>query len=260
MQKYNKIDKCSKDFDKEFVIKEFYLGLTEYIKHKLFKQQISYSGYIERVKLNQHNTYQKYYNILKQRFMEKSIKDTVTEQNLLKAFAGESQARMRYTYFASVAKKEGYEQIAGVFEDTANQEKEHANRFFNFLEGGMVEITASYPAGVISTTEENLKEAAAGEYEEWAILYPAFADIAEEEGFKKVATAFRMISRVEKEHEARYRILLERVIADGVFSREEEIEWQCRACGYVHTGKRALAKCPACEEPQAYFEPKKNNY
>ena len=214
----------------------------------------------QEIKSNQHNTDINIYYTIKQSVMDKSIKDTVTEQNLLKAFAGESQARMRYTYFASVAKKEGYEQIAGVFEDTANQEKEHAKRFFNFLEGGMVEITASYPAGVINTTEENLKEAAAGEYEEWAILYPAFADIAEEEGFKKVATAFRMIARVEKEHEARYRILLERVIADGIFCREEEIEWQCRACGYVHTGKKALAKCPACEEPQAYFEPKKNNY
>lgn len=192
--------------------------------------------------------------------MNKSIKDTNTEENLLKAFAGESQARMRYTYYASVAKKEGYEQIAGVFEETANQEKEHAERFFKFLEGGMVEIMASYPAGVISTTLDNLNEAAAGEYEEWAILYPAFADIAEEEGFKNIATVFRTIARVEKEHEARYRKLLERVMADGVFEREDEIEWQCRACGYVHKGKAAPKKCPACEHVQAYFEPKKDNY
>lgn len=192
--------------------------------------------------------------------MEKSIKGTRTEQNLLKSFAGESQARTRYTFFASKAKKEGYEQIAGVFAETADQEKEHAERFFKFLEGGMVEITASYPAGMIGTTQENLTEAAAGEYEEWAELYPSFADIAEEEGFKAIAVAFRMIAKVEAEHEARYRKLLNHVIENNVFEREEEIEWQCRNCGYVHTGKKAPGKCPACEHAQAYFEPKKNNY
>lgn len=192
--------------------------------------------------------------------MEKSIKGTKTEQNLLKAFAGESQARNRYTYFASVAKKEGFEQIAAVFIETAEQEKEHAKRFFKFLEGGMVEITASYPAGTISTTAENLASAAAGENEEWTELYPEFARIAEEEGFKKVATAFKMIAKVEAEHEARYRTLLERVLAEKVFEREEEIEWQCRNCGYVHKGKKALENCPACDHPKAHFEPKKTNY
>ncbi len=192
--------------------------------------------------------------------MEKSIKGTLTEQNLLKAFAGESQARNRYTYFAKVAQKEGYEHIAAVFLETAEQEKQHAKQFFKFLEGGMVEITASYPAGVISTTAENLEAAAAGEHEEWTDLYPEFARIAEEEGFKKVATAFKMIAKVEAEHEARYKTLLERVKAEKVFEREEEIEWQCRKCGYVHKGKKALENCPACEHPKAYFEPKKTNY
>ena len=192
--------------------------------------------------------------------MEKSIKGTKAEQNLLKAFAGESQARNRYTYFASVAKKEGFEQIAAVFLETAEQEKEHAKRFFKFLEGGMVEITASYPAGMISTTAENLAAAAAGENEEWTELYPEFARIAEEEGFKKVATAFKMIAKVEAEHEARYKTLLERVLADKVFERDEEIEWQCRNCGYVHKGKKALENCPACDHPKAHFEPKKTNY
>lgn len=190
----------------------------------------------------------------------KSIKGTRTEQNLLKSFAGESQARSRYTFFASVAKKEGYEQIAGVFTETAEQEKEHAERFFKFLEGGMVEITASYPAGVIGTTAENLKAAAEGEREEWDILYRDFAAIADEEGFPMIAEAFRRIALVEAEHESRYLKLLERVISDGVFEREEEIEWQCRNCGYVHKGKKAPKKCPACEHPQSYFEPKKENY
>ena len=189
-----------------------------------------------------------------------SIKGTKTEQNLLKAFAGESQARTRYTFFASVAKKEGYEQIAGVFMETAEQEKEHAKKFFKYLEGGMVEITASYPAGIISTTAENLKAAADGENEEWADLYPEFAQIAQEEGFPQIANTFRQIAKVEAEHEARYRKLLKRVETGKVFERDEEIEWQCRNCGYVLKGKKAPMKCPACEHPQAYFEPKKNNY
>lgn len=189
-----------------------------------------------------------------------SIKGTKTEQNLLKSFAGESQARSRYTFFASVAKKEGYEQIAGVFMETAEQEKEHAKKFFKYLEGGMVEITASYPAGVIATTAENLAAAAAGENEEWAELYPEFAKIADEEGFPQIANTFRQIAKVEAEHEARYRTLLGRVEAGKVFEREEEIEWQCRNCGFVIKSKKAPVKCPACEHPQAYFEPKKNNY
>ena len=192
--------------------------------------------------------------------MEKSIKGTRTEQNLLKSFAGESQARSRYTFFASVAKKEGYEQIAGVFMETAEQEKEHAKRFFKFLEGGMVEITASYPAGMIGTTAENLAAAAAGENEEWVDLYPAFADIADEEGFKEIAVAFRMIAKVEAVHERRYRQLLANVEANKVFEKDEAIMWQCRNCGFVFEGKKAPAKCPACAHPQAYFEPMKQNY
>lgn len=190
----------------------------------------------------------------------KSVKGTETEKNLLKSFAGESQARTRYTFFASKAKKEGYEQIAGVFAETADQEKEHAERFFKFLEGGMVEITASYPAGVISTTLDNLREAAAGEYEEWSDLYPSFAKVAEAEGFPEIARVYRNIAKVEAEHEARYKTLLARVEADKVFEREEAIEWQCRNCGYVHTGTEALEKCPSCDHPKAYFEPKKTNY
>ena len=189
-----------------------------------------------------------------------SIKGTKTEQNLLKSFAGESQARSRYTFFASVAKKEGYEQIAGVFMETAEQEKEHAKKFFKYLEGGMVEITASYPAGIISTTAENLKAAADGENEEWADLYPEFAQIAQEEGFPQIANTFRQIAKVEAEHEARYRKLLERVETGKVFERDEEIEWQCRNCGYVLKGKKAPMKCPACEHPQAYFELFPDNY
>jgi rubrerythrin len=192
--------------------------------------------------------------------MEKSIKGTRTEQNLLKSFAGESQARTRYTFFASVAKKEGYEQISGVFSETAEQEKEHAERFFKFLEGGMVEITASYPAGVIGNTMENLAAAAAGEYEEWAELYPVFADIAEEEGFKNIAVAWRMIAKVEQEHERRYLKLLENLKEGKVFEKDEEIEWQCRNCGFIHKGKKAPGRCPACDHPQAYFEPMKQNY
>lgn len=189
-----------------------------------------------------------------------SIKGTKTEQNLLKSFAGESQARSRYTFFASVAKKEGYEQIAAVFMETAEQEKEHAKKFFKYLEGGMLEITAAFPAGVIGNTAENLKAAAEGENEEWADMYPEFAKIADEEGFPQIANTFRQVAKVEAEHEKRYRTLLERVSAGKVFEREEEIEWQCRNCGYVIRSKKAPAKCPACEHPQAYFEPKKNNY
>ncbi|MDR0750405.1 MAG: rubrerythrin family protein [Tannerellaceae bacterium] len=192
--------------------------------------------------------------------MEKSIKGTRTEQNLLKSFAGESQARSRYTFFASVAKKEGYEQISGVFRETAEQEKEHAERFFKFLEGGMVEITASFPAGVIGNTMENLAAAAAGENEEWNELYPVFATIAEEEGFRNIAVVWRMIAKVEQEHERRYLKLLENLKEGKVFEKDEEIEWQCRNCGFIHKGKKAPGKCPACDHPQAFFEPMKQNY
>ena len=189
-----------------------------------------------------------------------SLKGTKTEQNLLVSFAGESQARNRYTFFASRARKEGYEQIAAVFAETADQEKVLAETFFKFLEGGPVEITASYPAGVIGTTEENLRAAAAGENEEWTDMYPAFAEIAAAEGFDQIARIFRAIASVEAQHEARYLKLLERMEKGEVFEREEEIEWQCRNCGYVHKGKRAPGICPSCSHPQSYFEPKKNNY
>jgi rubrerythrin len=186
-----------------------------------------------------------------------TLKGTETEKNLMKSFAGESQARMRYTYFSSVAKKEGYEQIAAIFTETADQEKEHAKKFFKFLEGGNVEITASFPAGVIGTTAQNLEAAAGGEHEEWSELYPEFAKIAEKEGFAEIANTFKKIATVEAEHEKRYRALLSRVKAGTVFSREEEIEWQCRNCGFVFKGKKAPEKCPACQHPQAYFERKK---
>lgn len=190
----------------------------------------------------------------------KSIKGTKTEQNLLKSFAGESQARGRYVYFASIAKKEGYEQISAIFSETAEQEKEHAKRFFKFLEGGMVEITASFPAGILSTTLDNLKAAAAGENEEWSELYPEFAKIADEEGFPVIAETWRRIATVEAGHEARYLKLYERVLNGTVFEDEEEIEWQCRNCGYIHKGKNAPEVCPACQHPKAYFERKRNNY
>ena len=190
----------------------------------------------------------------------KSIKGTQTEKNLLTSFAGESQARMRYTYFASVAKKEGYEQIAAIFTETADQEKEHAKRMFKWLEGGMVEITASYPAGVIGTTAENLKAAAAGENEEWSADYPHFADVADEEGFPAIATMYRNIAIAEKAHEERYLAFLKNIETESVFKKEEKTVWQCRNCGFVHEGDEAPKACPACLHPQAYFEVKKNNY
>lgn len=192
--------------------------------------------------------------------MEKSVKGTQTEKNLLTSFAGESQARMRYTYFASVAKKEGYEQIAAIFTETADQEKEHAKRMFKWLEGGMVEITASYPAGVIGTTAENLKAAAAGENEEWTADYPHFADVADAEGFPAIAIMYRNIAIAEKGHEERYLALLSNIENGTVFKKEEETVWQCRNCGYIHVGKEAPEVCPACIHPQAHFEVKKNNY
>jgi rubrerythrin len=182
-----------------------------------------------------------------------SIKGTQTEQNLLKAFAGESQAKNRYTFAAKVARKEGYLEIARLFEETALNEEQHAKTFFRFLEGGMVEITAAYPAGVIGTTAENLKAAADGENEEWTELYPEFARIADEEGFPQVAVAFKMIAKVEKEHEDRYRALLERVEAGTVFERDERVRWKCDKCGYVHEGTKPPKKCPGCAHPTEYF-------
>ncbi|MBE6178344.1 MAG: rubrerythrin family protein [Alistipes sp.] len=192
--------------------------------------------------------------------MEKSLKGTRTEQNLLKAFAGESQARTRYTFFASVAKKEGYEQIAGLFMETAEQEKEHAKRFFKFLEGGALEITATYPAGKIGTTAENLLAAAMGEKEEWDELYPEFAKVAEEEGFPAVAAAFKNIAKVEAEHERRYLKLLSRITDGDFFHRDGKIWWQCRNCGFIVEAEDAPKACPACLHPQSYFEPMRQNY
>lgn len=191
---------------------------------------------------------------------KKSIKGTKTEQNLLKSFAGESQARGRYTIFAEVAKNEGYEQIAAIFLETAEQEYAHAKRFFSFLEEGMLEITASYPAGPVGDTARNLREAAAGEHEEWSDMYLEFARVAREEGFPTIASVFKLVASVEEGHEARYLKLLERVESGTVFSDTEEEEWQCRYCGYVHRGKSAPKRCPACEREQGYFERKKNNY
>ncbi len=186
---------------------------------------------------------------------------TETEKNLLKAFAGESQARNRYTYFASVAKKEGYEQIASIFIETADNEKEHAKRFFSFLESGEgLEITAMYPAGKIGTTVENLRAAAAGENEEWTELYPEFAKIAKEEGFDDVSVCFNMIAKVEKEHEERYKKLADNIEKAEVFKKNTKVRWKCRNCGYVSENDAAPEKCPACLHPKAYFEIKETNY
>jgi rubrerythrin len=184
----------------------------------------------------------------------KSLKGTQTEKNLLAAFAGESQARNRYTYFASEAKKAGYEQIAAIFLETAENEKEHAKIYFKHLQGGMVEITAMYPAGVIGTTEENLKEAADGEKLEWGTLYPQFGNIAEKECFPEAALSFRNIAKVEAYHEQRYRKLLENLSKKQVFKRDKPMKWVCRNCGFVHEGKEPPKLCPACQHPQAYYE------
>jgi rubrerythrin len=192
--------------------------------------------------------------------MAKSLKGTKTEQNLLKSFAGESQARNRYEFFASAAKKEGYEQIAAIFMETSNQEKEHAKRFFKFLEGGMTEITAIYPAGKISTTKENLKAAAEGEHEEWTDLYPHFSEVAKEEGFPEIAAAYKMIAKVEAEHERRYLKLLQNVSEDKVFMKEGKVWWKCINCGYVYQSEKALENCPACLHPKAYMQVREENY
>ena len=189
-----------------------------------------------------------------------SLKGTKTEQNLLKAFAGESQARNRYTMFAKQAKKEGYEQISEFFLQTAENEFQHAKIFFGFLEGGEVEITATYPAGKVGTTAENLKAAADGEHEEFVTLYPEFARVAEEEGFKKVAFAFSSIAKIEQDHEERYLQLLDNVNKEQVFKKENEQSWYCRKCGHVHTSEKSPKVCPVCQHPEAYFEIKQTNY
>ena len=186
--------------------------------------------------------------------MSKSIKGTETEKNLLGAFAGESQARNRYTFFASKAKDEGLVQISSIFEETANQEKEHAKRFFNFLEGGELEITSTFPAGKIGTTLENLRAAAAGEQEEWTQLYPSFAKTAREEGFEVIAKTFEAISIAEKHHEDRYKKLADILDAGKTFIKDEVKIWVCRNCGYIHEGKIAPKVCPACLHPQSYFQ------
>ena len=183
-----------------------------------------------------------------------SVKGTKTEQNLLKAFAGESQARNRYTFFAGVAKKEGFEQISAIFLETAENEKEHAKIFFDYLEGGPAQITATYPAGKTGITAENLLAAAEGEKEEWGALYPGFADVAKQEGFKEVAASFNQIAEVEQQHELRYRKLLANVNDKQVFKREKAVKWHCRNCGYIHEGPEAPKTCPACKHPQAYYE------
>ena len=182
------------------------------------------------------------------------IKGTKTEQNLLKAFAGESQARNRYTFFASEAKKSGYEQISGIFLETAENEREHAKVFFKYLEGGDTEITATYPAGKIGTTAENLLAAAEGEFAEWGTIYPEFARIAQEEGFADVAESFKQIGEVEAHHEKRYRKLLENVNGFKVFKKDGSVFWKCRNCGYIYEGPEAPMECPACNHPQAYYE------
>ncbi|HBA55081.1 rubrerythrin [Syntrophorhabdus aromaticivorans] len=189
-----------------------------------------------------------------------TLKGTKTEHNLLASFAGESQARNRYTYFSSQARKEGYEQISWIFADTADNEKEHAKRFFKFLEGGMVEITAAYPAGVIGTTAENLAEAAAGENLEWSTLYPEFAKVADEEGFPEIANVWREISKAEMSHETRYRRLLANVQTGRVFKKETVVKWRCRNCGYISEGAEAPVRCPACDHPQAHYELLSENY
>jgi len=189
-----------------------------------------------------------------------SLKGTQTEKNLLKAFAGESQARNRYTFFAKQAAKEGYEQIAALFLETAENEGQHAKQYFRHLEGGIVEITAAYPAGRIGATAENLLAAADGENEEWTDLYPAFGDMAESEGFKDVANTFRQIAKVEAWHETRYRKLLDNIEKDLVFAKPEPVKWICRKCGFVHEGSKALKVCPACDHPQAYQEVYAENF
>ena len=189
-----------------------------------------------------------------------SIKGTQTEKNLLTAFAGESQARNRYTYYAAQARKEGYVQISAIFEETANQEKEHAKRFFKFLEGGEVEVKWNFPSGVIGNTLHNLRAAAKGEKEEFTAMYPGYAVTAREEGFEAIATVFEKVCIAEEHHENRYRALADNLEAGRVFEREDNTLWACRNCGYIHTGAQAPEMCPACAHPQAHFELKPVNY
>ena len=190
----------------------------------------------------------------------KSLKGTKTEKNLLASFAGESQARNRYTFFASVAKKEGFIQISNIFTETADNEKEHAKRFFKFLEGGDLEITATYPAGKIGTTKENLLAAATGENEEHTVLYPEAAKTAEEEGFPEIAAVFRNIAKVEKHHEERYRALAKNIETNKVFQKDSAVVWKCGNCGFIYEGVKAPEKCPACDHPQTYFEILADNF
>ena len=192
--------------------------------------------------------------------MDKSIKGTKTEKNLLTAFAGESQARNRYTYFASAARKEGFEQISGIFTETAENEKEHAKVFFQYLEGGDAEIVAAYPAGMIKDTKSNLEAAAAGENMEWTTIYANFAKIAKDEGFPQVANSFKQIAEVEKFHESRYRKLINNMANGQVFKKKATIKWHCRNCGYVFEGTEAPRECPACKHPQAFYEVLAENY
>jgi rubrerythrin len=194
------------------------------------------------------------------KIMSKSIKGTMTERNLLAAFAGESQARNRYTYFASAARKEGYEQIANIFIETAENEKEHAKIFFKHLEGGDVTITAAYPAGSIKDTKANLEAAAAGENMEWTTLYSGFAKTAKDEGFPEISSSFDQVSKVEKYHESRYRRLIANIAKKEVFQKKETVKWHCTNCGYVAEGASAPDKCPACKHPQAYFELYSENF
>jgi len=189
-----------------------------------------------------------------------NLKGSKTEQNLLKSFAGESQARMRYNYFAKQARKEGLEQIAALFDETAENERSHAKQFFSYLKGGMVEITASYPAGVIGNSLENLKASAEGENEEWTKLYPEFAKIAEEEGFKEIANTWKMIAKVEKAHEERYRKLYDNLENGKVFKKDGKVIWKCRVCGFLHESDKAPKECPLCHHDQAYFEIECSNY
>lgn len=188
------------------------------------------------------------------------LKGSQTEKNLLAAFAGESQARTRYSFFASVAKKEGYEQISGIFLETSGNEMEHAKLFFRYLQGGMPEITAAYPAGIIGTTAQNLLSAAEGEKLEWGTLYPGFGEVAAGEGFSDVANTFRQVAKVESYHERRYRKLISSLEKDSVFSRDTATHWKCRNCGYVHASASAPLKCPVCEHPRSYFELWCENY
>lgn len=190
----------------------------------------------------------------------RSVKGTETEKNLLAAFAGESQARNRYTYFASVAKKAGYEQIAAIFLETAENEKEHAKRFFKYLEGGDVEITAAYPAGIIGDTAQNLLAAADGEKMEWTSIYKDCEKVARKEGFEEIAEQFKEIAEVEEQHEKRYRALLKNVQGGTAFKRPKAVKWHCRNCGYVHEGPEAPEVCPACKHPRAYYELLAENY